>query len=266
MFFGKLIGGLLGYSAGGIVGAIIGLLVGHFFDKGFGQALGFDHGADRERLQKLFFETAFSVMGHLAKADGRVSEEEVAQAEALIARVGLTAEHRQQAIEYFKQGSQAGFQLEPVIARFVNEGGRGHQLPALLLEFLVSMALADGEMHPAEQDVLNRTASGLGINARQFQQLLAMLMAQHDFAGQGYSRQGGQAAPRADTLAKAYQALGVDASASDREVKRAYRKLMSEHHPDKMIARGVPEDMLKLATETAQEIQAAYEVVKTARR
>lgn len=266
MFFGKLIGGLLGYSAGGIVGAVIGLLAGHFFDKGFGQALGFDHGADRQRLQELFFETAFSVMGHLAKADGRVSEEEIAQAEALIAKVGLTAEHRQQAIEYFKQGSQAGFQLEPVLARFVSEGGRGHRLPALLLEFLISMAMADGEMHPAELDVLNRTASALGINARQFQQLLAMLLAQHDFAGQGHSQQGGHAAPRPDTLAKAYRALGVDASASDREVKRAYRKLMSEHHPDKMIAKGVPEDMIKLATETSQEIQAAYEVVKTARR
>ena len=266
MIFGKLIGGVLGFMAGGIVGAIIGLMVGHFFDKGFGQALGFDFGADRERLQQLFFETAFSVMGHLAKADGRISEEEVAQAEALITRVGLSAEHRQQAINYFKQGALEGFELEPVIARFVSEGGRGHRLPVLLLEFLVSMALADGVIHPTEQDVLNRTAAALGINTRQFQQLLAMLMAQHDFGQQGQYQQGAQAAPRGDALLKAYQALGVESSASDREVKRAYRKLMSEHHPDKLIARGVPEDMLKLATETAQEIQAAYELVKQSRK
>ena len=266
MVFGKLIGGVLGFMAGGIFGAIIGLVVGHFFDKGFGEALGFDFGAERERLQQLFFETSFSVMGHLAKADGRVSEQEIAQAEALMTRVGLSTEHRQQAINYFKQGSQAGFELEPVLARFVNEGGRGHRLPVLLLEFLVSMALADGVIHPAEQDVLNRTASALGINARQFQQLLAMLMAQHDFGQQGQYHQGAQAAPRGDVLLKAYQALGVESSASDREVKRAYRKLMSEHHPDKLIARGVPEDMLRLATETAQEIQAAYELVKQSRK
>lgn len=266
MIFGKLIGGLLGLFAGGIVGAIIGLLVGHFFDKAFGQALVFDFGADREKLQQLFFETTFSVMGHLAKADGRISEQEIAQAEALIARVGLNSEHRQQAIGYFKRGAQADFELEPVIAKFVNEGGRGHRLPVLLLEFLVSMALADGVVHPAEQEVLNRTASALGINARQFQQLLAMLLAQHDFGRQGQYQQGGQAAPRGEALAKAYQALGVEASASDRDIKRAYRKLMSEHHPDKLIAKGVPEDMLKLATETAQEIQAAYELIKQSRK
>jgi DnaJ like chaperone protein len=266
MIFGKLIGGVLGLFSGGIVGAIVGVLLGHFFDRGLGRAMGFDFGADRERLQQLFFETTFSVMGHLAKADGRVSEQEVAQAEALIARVGLTAEHRQQAIEYFKRGSEADFQLEVAMARFVNEGGRGHRLPLLLLEFLVSMAMADGVIHPAEQDVLNRTAAALGINTRQFQQLLAMLLARHDFGRQRQYQQGGQAAASGDVLAKAYQALGVAPSDSDRDIKRAYRKLMSEHHPDKLIAKGVPEDMLKMATETTQEIQSAYELIKKSRK
>ncbi len=266
MVFGKLIGGILGFSAAGIVGAIIGIIAGHIFDKGFGQALGFDFSAERERLQQLFFETSFSLMGYLAKADGRISEEEIAQAEAIIARVGLIDEHRERAIDYFKQGATAEFQFEPAIAKFVSGGGRGHRLPVLLLEFLLSMALADGVIHPAEQEVLNRVASALGINARQFQQLLSMLMAQHSFGQQGQYRDSGQARPSVDALAQAYLALGVERGASDKEVKRAYRKLMSEHHPDKLIARGVPDDMLKIATETAQEIQAAYELIRKARK
>ena len=73
MIFGKLIGGLIGLSAAGFFGAIIGLFAGHFFDKGIAQAMGFDYGADRAKLQRLFFETTFKIMGHLAKVDGRIS-------------------------------------------------------------------------------------------------------------------------------------------------------------------------------------------------
>ena len=90
MVFGKVIGGLLGYSSAGVFGAVVGVIVGHFFDKGIGQAMGFDYGADRARLQRLFFETTFSIMGHLAKSDGRISKEEVSQAESLMERLGLT--------------------------------------------------------------------------------------------------------------------------------------------------------------------------------
>lgn len=263
MIFGKLIGGLLGFFSGGVFGAIVGLVVGHFFDRGIGRAMGFDYGADRVRLQRLFFETTFSVMGHLAKADGRISEQEIAQAQSLMERLGLSTENRKEAIALFKKGADTGFQLEPIIAKFIDEGGRQHNLPILLLEFLFSIAMADGELHPAEKEILNRTASYLGINSRQFEQLIAMLTAQQSFRGGQYRQ---HQAPRANELESAYKALGVSEQDSDRDIKRAYRKLMSQHHPDKLMSQGVPEDMLKMATEKTQEIQAAYELIKTARK
>ncbi len=265
MIFGKLIGGLIGFFSGGFLGAIIGLFAGHFFDKGIGQAMGFDYGADRARLQRLFFETTFMIMGHLAKADGRISEEEIRQAEVLMGRLGLTPEHRKEAITLFKQGSQSDFQLEPVISSFISEGGRRHNLPILLLEFLFSIAMADGEMHRAEKEILAKTAGYLGIGNRQFEQLLAMLTAQQSFHGGNYQQQG-RPHTSANDLDNAYKALGVTSSASDRDIKKAYRKLMSQHHPDKLIAQGVPEDMMKVATEKAQEIQAAYDLIKVARK
>ncbi len=273
MFFGKLIGGLLGFFTFGFFGALIGIFAGHLFDKGFGKALGFDYGADRERLQRLFFETTFTIMGNLAKSDGRISEEEVSQAETLMGQLGLTAEHRKEAIELFKQGAKAEFQLEPTIARFIDEGGRQQNLPILLLEFLFSIALADGELHPAEKEILSRCAQYLGIGSRQFEQLMAMLAAQQQFHGQqsyhqsssgGYQQH--RPPPRANDLANAYKALGVSSSDSDRDIKKAYRKLMSQHHPDKLIAQGVPEDMMKVATEKAQEIQVAYDLIKESRK
>ena len=265
MIFGKLIGGLLGFFTLGFFGALIGIGIGHFFDKGLGQAMGFDYGADRERLQQLFFETSFKVMGHLAKADGRISEEEVAQAESLMAQLGLTDEHRQQAIAHFKAGAQADFNLQATVAAFVEGGGRGHNLPIVLLEFLFSIAMADGELHPKEKEMLTLTAGLLGMNARQFEQLLAMLTAQASFQ-QGRGSQQFSARSSADELAAAYQALGVESSVSDKDLKKAYRKLMSQHHPDKLIAKGVPEDMMKVATEKAQEIQVAYDLIKKSRQ
>jgi len=265
VIFGKIIGALIGFFAAGPFGAIVGIFAGHFFDRGIGQAMGFDYGADRQRLQQLFFETTFTVMGHLAKADGRVSEDEVQQAEALMSRLELTPEHRAQAIEYFKLGAGADFQLQPAIANFISEGGRQQNLPVMLIEFLFTIALADGELHPAERDILTRTASYLGINARQFEQLLAMLAAQQGFSGAGGGSQG-RPAPRPGEIEQAYRALGVKSDDSDKDIKKAYRRLMSQHHPDKLIAQGVPEDMMKIATEKAQTIQVAYDLVKSARK
>ena len=229
MFVGKIIGGLLGLSSGGLFGGLIGIAVGHFFDRGFGRALGFDYGADRERIQQLFFETSFSIMGHLAKDDGRISQEEISQAEGLMTQLGLAVEQRQQAIALFKLGAEQDFQLEPTIGRFINEGGRQQNLPILLFEFLFSMAMADGEIHPAEKEILGRTAAYLGINARQFDQLLSMLMAQQNFRGGHYQQQGQYA--REDELKNAYEALGVNQSNSDKEIKRPYRKLMEPASP-----------------------------------
>jgi DnaJ like chaperone protein len=266
VIFGKIIGALIGFFTAGPFGAIVGIFAGHFFDRGIGQAMGFDYGADRQRLQQLFFETTFTVMGHLAKADGRVSEAEVQQAEALMTRLGLTSEHRVQAIEYFKQGASADFELEPMIANFISEGGRQQNLPVMLIEFLFTVALADGELHPAERDVLTRTASYLGINGRQFEQLLAMLTAQQGFAGAGGGGTQGRPPPRLDEVEQAYRALGVKSDDNDKDIKKAYRRLMSQHHPDKLIAQGVPEDMMKIATEKAQTIQVAFDLIKSVRK
>lgn len=281
---GKIIFGGLGFLIFGPIGGVIGLFIGHQIDRKAMQIQAWNPfrpvgEGEREALNDALFEAVFSILGHLAKADGRVSENEIAQAEALMTRMGLDGDKRREAIRQFNLGKQADFPLDQVVARFRARTQKRKLLTLNFIEILLSAALADGELHAEEEKVLLRVAQGLGIPEAQFRQLLSMLLAQARFAHGGYQQQGpfgggyqggaqgGYQAPgrQGPTLAEAYAVLGVDSSASDAEVKRAYRRLMSQHHPDKLAAQGLSEEMIRLATEKTAEISRAYDMIKQSR-
>lgn len=260
MIFGKVVAGLIGFLVAGPVGLLFGLLLGHLFDRGLAFNFKFGSAENVARIQRSFFETTFLLLGHLAKADGRVSEVEVQHTETLFRQMRLSTEQREEAIALFKRGAQASFQPAPVTEEFMRVCAGQRVLTQTMLLFLISLALADHELQGAERRVLINVASLLGYAEAQLEQLLSMAAAQEYFHADG------SAAPQAGArLEDAYAALGVAADVDDKALKRAYRRLMSEHHPDKLIARGVPEDMLKIATGRAQEIQSAYDMVRRAR-
>ena len=263
MFYGKVIGGIIGLLVAGLFGLVLGIFVGHLFDKGLLKTLRYASPANIARIKNSFFETTFLLSGYLAKADGRISQQEVDHTEMVIAQMGLNAEQRQRAIEHFKRGAAAEFQMEPVVSSFIEIVGQQKQIQQTLLLFLISLALADHQIQQVEHDALQRIATGLGFSPAQLAQLLRMAQAQEHF----HSSAGGGSfgAQPGTSLEDAYDALGVSQDVDEKALKRAYRKLMSENHPDKLIAQGVPEAMVKLATERSQEIQAAYEMIKKSR-
>jgi DnaJ like chaperone protein len=262
MIIGKLVAGGLGLIVAGIPGVIFGLVLGHFFDSGLASAMRIG-AAPAPVVKEAFFRCSFLLMGHIAKADGRVSEEEIAHTEAIFRQLGLDDAQRLQAIVVFKEGTAAGFSVEACLREFLERTGGNHALNQALLNFLIAMALADHELHAAEREVLLRIGPLLGFPAAAVARVLDMATAQAHF----HRQEGGRAgtAASAPSLADAYAALGVQESASDAELKRAYRRLMSQHHPDKLSARGVPEEVLRVATEKSQEIQAAYELIRKSR-
>jgi DnaJ like chaperone protein len=262
-WWGKLIGGAFGFMLGGPLGAVLGGALGHTFDKGMaGMEDALDPG-ERERVQTAFFTATFSVMGHLAKADGRVSSDEIALAEAIMGEMDLSPELRQTAIRLFEQGKSTDFPLDDVIDQFRRECHRRQTLIRMFLEIQLQAAYADGRLDPSEDALLQRVCGRLGIPAGVYRGLERMARAERHFAGAGGAR--GEPPRRGPTLEDAYAVLNISQQASDAEVKRAYRRLMSQHHPDKLVAKGLPEEMMKLATQKTHEIRQAYDKVKAAR-
>lgn len=253
-WWGKLIGGTFGYMLGGPLGAMLGAALGHKFDRGIqlGDMEGFGTG-DHERIQAAFFTATFSVMGHIAKADGRVSRAEISNTEAIIARMQLNPQQRRAAIELFNRGKSDDFALHDVLTQFRHECHRRTNLIQMFLEIQISTAFADNNLHPAERELLYRIGEMLGVARAQLEHLFHL-------AG------GARPATSADELKEAYEILGIGRSATDDEVKKAYRRLMNQHHPDKLVAKGLPEEMIKLATEKTHKIRQAYDRIRKSRQ
>lgn len=267
-WWGKFLGGAFGYLLGGPLGALLGVALGHRLDQGvegLGEAPADWAPGAQERVQAAFFTATFSIMGHLAKADGRVDPDEIRLAEAVMQRMQLNAELRRAARQLFREGKAPGFDPDAVLDQLRAECGRRRNLLRMFLEIQVQAAYADGRLHEAEARILRHVAARLGIPPQELAQIEALVRAARHFAGAGAAGAGAEAPPARDRLAEAYAVLGVAPEASDAEVKRAYRRLMNRHHPDKLVARGLPEEMVRMATEKTQEIKAAYETIRRAR-
>ncbi len=253
MIFGAVIGYLLLHSLLGVVG---GALLGYFFIEQRITRPNIPR-EELERIQAIFFNTVFMMLGYVAKADGHISENEIKLTETYMEKMGLTAEHKREAIRLFKLGTESDFNSQAQLKVFMGVAHHSPNLRQMLLVYLVNVAMADGSLGSDEVRILREVASTLGFSRIAFEQLLQMIGAQNSFAG---NQQAG-----ANDVAVAYQALGVTKDNSDAEIKKAYRKLMSQYHPDKLIGQGLPDDMIKAATERSQEIQAAYDVITKSR-
>lgn len=262
-WWGKALGGAFGFMMGGPLGALVGIAFGHNFDKGLGSVMSdssFQPG-QQERVQAAFFTATFSVMGHIAKADGKVTRDEIRMAESVMTHMGLEPEVRESAKKLFNEGKSDGFPLDDVLDQFKQEIHRRSTLIQVFLEIQLQAAYADGKLDDNEEKILIHICQRLGVPLEKLSRLEEMLKAGF---GQG-SYQSSAGTSRTTSLEDAYAIVGVDKSASDAEVKKAYRRLMSQHHPDKLVAKGLPEEMIKDATEKTQQIKDAYEQIKESR-
>ena len=257
MLGGFLIGGLIGALFSGWSGFFIGGLIGYFVAR---PLLRWAIRARFGQLQTQFLDSVFAVMGAICKADGQVTDDEIRVAEQLFERLRLDEAARARARTAFARGKAADFDLDAEVARFAASARGQRALMAMFLQLQIAAVGADGHIHPAEHEMLVRIARGLGVSEAEVARMEAMLRG----AASGSGEAG--AGPRSGVdLEWAYQVLGVSPQASDAEVKKAYRKLINENHPDRLAAKGLPESMREMAEDTTRRITAAYDLIRKAR-
>ena len=257
---GKLVGGVIGMLALGPVGAALGLLVGHQYDKATsGPGAEAFSGASAQEIGERFFRSAFRVMGHIAKADGRVSEREIAAARVIMSELRLDPPRVRAAIDCHSEGKQSSFDLAAELASLRRVCAGRPDLMRIFLEIQVRAALSGNDIQGPARVLLGSVANVLGISPMELAQIEAVLRIRRGSFAHGAANRG------PEPLEQAYKVLEVAPAASNDAVVKAYRRQLSRHHPDKLKANGLPESMIEHAKERTQQIIEAYELIKERR-
>ncbi|MBU1308163.1 co-chaperone DjlA [Rheinheimera muenzenbergensis] len=262
--WGKILGALFGLALLKLPGLLLGILLGHWFDKAWGRQFessgGFAGLFGQQDEQGLFRYTTFATMGHLAKATGVVTPAHIQQASRFMADLGLSAAQQKEAQDAFRDGKVASFPLRQQLSQFYQVYRRRKDVLQLFVEIQLSIASVQGQITAAQYQILQQVAGYLNFSQAQLELLLQSYQAHSRFSSRKQQQHSMQ-----HRLQDAYQLLGLQPTDTDTALKKAYRKLMSQHHPDKLMAQGVPAEMLELAKQRTQEIQAAYEMIKQQR-
>ncbi|OGO95151.1 MAG: molecular chaperone DjlA [Coxiella sp. RIFCSPHIGHO2_12_FULL_42_15] len=262
---GKIVGALIGLMFGHPFTVVMGLFIGHLYDIGlFSKWFGLPQaGHHHARVQEVFFNNTFTIMGHLAKCDGRVSESEIRIAQNVMDEMNLSLHMKREAIRLFNEGKVIGFNLDAALHELRSACWNRPSLLRIFIEIQMKIAFADGQViSPAKQKTLQYICQQLGIGAFNFSQFEQRYRAEQNY--QHYRAHHQVPNPQAH-LSDAYKVLGLSALATDAEIKKAYRRLMSQNHPDKLMAKGLPPEMIKMATQKTQQIKKAYEQICAAR-
>ena len=261
--WGKVIGFASGLASGTTWAALLGLILGHQFDRGFAEnftRLGRERRAgDGSRAPAGYVDALFEAAGHVAKADGRVTEAEIRATRALMHRLGLGPQQIKNAVTCFERGKHPDWPLHDTMRRLRRDTQRNAELRSLFVRSLLEIALSKKSLHRQERAALWEICSELGVGRAELAQLEALLRAQRAFR----QSDGSRGTPRT-RLDAAYSVLGVAANSTDAEIKTAYRRLMNKYHPDKL---GAAEDAtaLKAAELRTREIRWAYDALKQRR-
>ena len=241
--------------------ALLGLIAGHQFDRGFARRYReFENqGSGVGRLPEDYIRALFQTMGHVAKSDGRVTEAEIRAARSVMHRAGLGPAQVRKAIDWFEEGKRPGFPLVQTVRQCRRVAARRAELRSLYLRFLLEVALAKERLHQAERTTLWTISKELDIGRAEFAQLEAMIRAQKGF------RQSPAGDADARRIRHAYRTLGIDQSATNEEVKKAYRRQMNRNHPDKLASRNPAAHDVAEAEKRTREIRSAYEMLKARR-
>ena len=247
-WMGKLVGGTIGFALGGPLGAIFGAAFGHAFDTG----AELDTTSNRQRLsaveqhQLTFFVAAFSMLAKLSQADGRVTKEEIDSIEGFMENdLRLNAESRHAAVNIFRTALNAPGTFEDFAHQFYEQFRHQPQMLELMIDILLRVGVSDGSLAQGEESLILAAVNIFRFSHSRFEQMKSQYI---------------------QTTDRAYAVLGCSPDDANDQLKRCYRQRVQEYHPDKIAAKGLPDEFTRFAQDKFREIQEAWEQIKAARK
>ncbi|MCF8035378.1 MAG: TerB family tellurite resistance protein [Desulfobacteraceae bacterium] len=249
-WLGKMVGGTIGLALGGPLGAIAGASLGHLMDAdsshqqqrvlpNAGQM------SEQGRSQLTFFVAAFSMLAKLARVDGEVTDEEVASIRRFMTEdLGLNTESRQMAEKIFNTALHAPQQFEEFAAQFYQQFHNRPELLELMIDILLRVSVADGKMDESEEALIQKAVRIFQIPDSDYQSMKS-----------GY----------VSVSENSYSVLGCSPGDDNETIKKQYRKLVRDYHPDTIASKGLPEEFVNFAHDKFREIQGAYEEIQKER-
>lgn len=250
-WFGKLALGSLGMVLGGPLGAVLGATLGHHLIDKQKAAAGYRFQQapevpydDLATHQAAYFVCILSILGKIAKADGVVTQDELAVVDRFISGLKVSAEEKAFARRVFNEAKNSPYSLDDFAAQFYQMTKAAPTVLNSFLDILFQVAAADGVLHPAEEKAIRTVKDIFRVPDRQFDGIQARYFTNDD---------------------KYYRMLNCSARSTDEEIKKSYKKLAKDFHPDTIIAKGLPDEFIDFATKRFQEIQEAYEQIRKKR-
>ncbi|MDY0220983.1 MAG: TerB family tellurite resistance protein [Desulfobacterium sp.] len=250
-WLGKVVGGTIGFALGGPIGAVAGAAFGHSFDRKEALYLAQEESHQQrlstdEESQLTFFVAAFSMLAKIAKVDGRVSDKEIATIEGFMTHdLNLNPESRSSAVNIFRQALNSHESFEAFAFQFYAAFRNQPRIIELMMDVLFRVSTADGAINDKEEALLASAARTFNLSDRDYARLKSRYV---------------------KAVNRFYSVLKIDDTATNEEIKRQYRAMVSDYHPDKIEAKGLPEEFIKLANDKFIEIKEAYDAIRKERK
>jgi len=241
-FWNSALGAMIGFTIGGPIGALVGGVIGSKFGK---KKRNFSFSSNQKN-QVAFFAALFACLAKLAKADGRVSKEEIQAVDKFIKeRFKFNSDQRKFAVQIFNRAKDDTNSYEDYAYQLSDLLKANKNALLVFYELLFELAMADGVLHKKEQELLRSTTHIFKIDPGIFENLKSQFV---------------------ESKANPYAVLGVTESMDFEEIKTVYRRKRKEFHPDTLISKGLPEELIERAKEKFIEIQEAYEAIERERK
>jgi len=239
--WGKIIGGTAGFAIGGPFGAILGVMAGNIFDKSKKSSFRYQEIPNQQK-QSIFALSIIILGAKLAKADGVVTKDEV---EAFKEKFRISPSDMEQVGKIFNEAKKTAYNFETVAQQVGELFHDNRVVLEELLNNLFYIAEADGKISDSELNFLKTVSSIFKFDENTFQRIYQLRLQ--------------------DKESNPYKVLGVKRTDNDETIRKSWIKLTKEHHPDNLVAKGMPSEFIKQATKEMSSINTAYDKIQKIR-